>query len=454
MPDDIMDYLVPAIPGFYFMGNGNNDLFNYLPRDALDDGRISTTEIDAAIRSRLDGLGLTQDDLHPLDLISLRHDRDTIDPETGERRDTLGLVERDLELARDGAQAFFDDPIGNFLGIGVAVFGVGAAVYSAFSGFASQFMSFASDFVSRAIEGIGDFFRGLFDPIVLDLDGDGVELVGLDDSTATFDFDDDGLAERVGWVGADDGLLVFDADGNGIIDAADEVAFVGYLEGARTDLEGLSAFDSDGDGQLTEADAAEGGFDWSQFQVWRDANQNGRSDAGELISLADAGIVSIALGLNGDASEVDGNLIHNTTTFTRADGTVGAAADVSFATHTYAAETVAVGDHAVGVATDMGASALFISADSHRGFVQGTDQNDTIIFSEFDDVFLVSGGEGHDRIVFAGEIDDDDLSFTLLRDEGLIVFRNEATGESFFVADDVEQITFGSRTYDLEPLWT
>lgn len=61
-----------------------------------------------------------------------------------------------------------------------------------------------------------------------------------------------------------------------------------------TDLDRLAAFDSNGDGLLTSADAR-----FSEFRVWRDLNQNGATDQGELFGLAELGINSI--NLNGTA---------------------------------------------------------------------------------------------------------------------------------------------------------
>ena len=54
-------------------------------------------------------------------------------------------------------------------------------------------------------------------PLVLDLDGDGVETVSVAQGTY-FDHDGNGFAENTGWVGADDGLLVRDLNENGVID--------------------------------------------------------------------------------------------------------------------------------------------------------------------------------------------------------------------------------------------
>ncbi len=57
-----------------------------------------------------------------------------------------------------------------------------------------------------------------YGPIVLDLDGDGIELVAADQSTAAFDVDRNGSLNVTGWVSADDGLLVFDMNETGSAD--------------------------------------------------------------------------------------------------------------------------------------------------------------------------------------------------------------------------------------------
>jgi len=101
---------------------------------------------------------------------------------------------------------------------------------------------------------------------------------------------------------------------------------VGYLPGAKTDLEGLTAFDTNNNGLFDEGDAAYG-----SFHVWQDANRNGVSEAGELTTLADAGIRSIDLALAPSGEQVAGNTIHNTSRYTRTDGTTGEVADAAFA---------------------------------------------------------------------------------------------------------------------------
>lgn len=64
------------------------------------------------------------------------------------------------------------------------------------------------------------------DPLVLDLDGDGVETTTLSKTTiggVNFNLDAKGLAEKTGWVGKDDGLLVRDLDGDGLITSGREL---------------------------------------------------------------------------------------------------------------------------------------------------------------------------------------------------------------------------------------
>ena len=44
-------------------------------------------------------------------------------------------------------------------------------------------------------------------PLVLDLDGDGVETTSVNDQWVMFDLDGDGVKNRTGWAGADDGIF-------------------------------------------------------------------------------------------------------------------------------------------------------------------------------------------------------------------------------------------------------
>lgn len=165
-------------------------------------------------------------------------------------------------------------------------------------------------------------------PIVLDLDGDGVETTELASDPVMFDMDGDGTLDRTGWAGSGDGLLALDRNRDGIVNDISEISFVGDLEGARTDLEGLAAFDSNRDGLLSAADSK-----FADFRVWIDGNHDGKTDTGELKLLPELGIVSIKLKgeSTGDPVLAGRNVVYNTTSFVRGDGTTGKVGDIGLA---------------------------------------------------------------------------------------------------------------------------
>jgi hypothetical protein len=99
------------------------------------------------------------------------------------------------------------------------------------------------------------------DPLVLDLDGDGLELTRSDGGNVYFDIDHDGFAERTGWVGGDDGLLARDLNGNGKIDDITEL----FGNAATPGFGVLATLDSNSDGKISATDSAFG-----TLRIWRD----------------------------------------------------------------------------------------------------------------------------------------------------------------------------------------
>ncbi|MDR6666387.1 hypothetical protein [Rhizobium sp. 1399] len=181
-------------------------------------------------------------------------------------------------------------------------------------------------------------------PVLLDLDGDGhVDLRPLDltatNPTPTFDWDVDGVRDKTAWVGPNDGFLAIDlgADGSagpdGIIDQARELAFSLWPENDATsdisDLDGLRlVFDTNHDNVLDANDAR-----WSEFRIWRDSNQNGVSDAGELLTMSEAGIKLVNLIPNpaGGQAFDDGSAIMGTSSYETTNGQTHIVADASLA---------------------------------------------------------------------------------------------------------------------------
>ena len=131
-------------------------------------------------------------------------------------------------------------------------------------------------------------------PLVIDLDGDGLETMPVSQSSAFFDFDNDGAAEQTAWVSSDDALIVFDANNDGLISGRSELVFADYLDGAQTDLEGFAAFDSNADGVVSAQDDA-----WGLLKIWQDFNSDGQTDEGELQAFSDFGISAIDLASSG-----------------------------------------------------------------------------------------------------------------------------------------------------------
>lgn len=162
-------------------------------------------------------------------------------------------------------------------------------------------------------------------PLVFDLDGDGLELVGIDESQVMVRGEGRSLT-RAEWVGSDDGSLALDRNDDGRISAFDEISFVQDVEGAATDLEGLAAYDSNGDGVLDGSDAR-----FAEFSVWQDLDQDGESKAGEVRSLAEWDITSIALTAHTPGTQFggeDANTVFGYTAIGWADGEEGVAGDV------------------------------------------------------------------------------------------------------------------------------
>lgn len=169
--------------------------------------------------------------------------------------------------------------------------------------------------------------EGFICPIVLDLDGNGIQTVTL---AAGVHFDHDGnlRAELSGWTGAGDGLLVWDRNNDGLITSGAELLGNQTLlpDGtlAANGFAALAAYDN-GDGQITAADQI-----YVNLGVWRDENGNGEVESGELTSLADWGVTAISTAWV-DSTFVDpaGNAHRQIGTFVM-NGTSRGAADVWF----------------------------------------------------------------------------------------------------------------------------
>ena len=164
-------------------------------------------------------------------------------------------------------------------------------------------------------------------PIALDLDGDGIETLAVEEN-ARFDHATDGLAELTGWVAPDDGILVRDLNGSGTIESGRELfgseTLLSNGSKAANGFEALKELDTNADGVIDATDVA-----YAELRVWKDANSNGRTDAGELLTLTEAGVQSVNLGYtNSGFVDVQGNAHKQVGSYTTTDGQTRAATDV------------------------------------------------------------------------------------------------------------------------------
>ncbi|WP_413603014.1 hypothetical protein [Curtobacterium sp. Curtsp57] len=211
--------------------------------------------------------------------------------------------------------------LGVFIGAGIgALVGsqIGEDLYESFSDLMNAL--FSGD-LSDWLNGAGPFYTRPIDPLVLDLDGDGLDVIDLAHSNAHFDLNDNGLAEKTAWIGSDDGFLALDSNGNGRIDGINELFGNETTDGFQV----LAKYDDNKDGVIDANDAI-----YDQLKVWRDLDGDGVTDVGELTSLRDAGVASINLQTSRTGEWVNGNLSTESATYTKADGTAGKIADIWF----------------------------------------------------------------------------------------------------------------------------
>ncbi len=171
---------------------------------------------------------------------------------------------------------------------------------------------------------------GLVTPLMLDLDGNGVQTLGLD-AGVQFDVANQGQAASTGWVSPTDGLLVLDRNHNEVIDDGGELFGSGTLladgSHASDGFAALATLDANGDGVIDAVDA-----NFKSLAVWVDVNSDGQTQAGELKALDALGISALHLAATETLSLDNGNLIGLTSSYDTADGASHELADVWLAT--------------------------------------------------------------------------------------------------------------------------
>lgn len=170
-------------------------------------------------------------------------------------------------------------------------------------------------------------------PLILDLDGDGVETISKN-ASIHFDHDGNRFAENTGWVGKDDGLLVWDRNGNGKIDNGGELfgnnTLLANGSKAPNGFLALAELDSNHDGKVDANDVA-----FAQLRVWKDGDSNAVVSDGELMTLNAAGgqRLNVAF-VTQNQTDSQGNKHLQAGQYVHTNGSARALTDVWFAADT------------------------------------------------------------------------------------------------------------------------
>ena len=172
------------------------------------------------------------------------------------------------------------------------------------------------------------------DPLAIDLDGDGIETLGVGANPILFDHNADGIKTGTGWLKGDDAWLTLDRDGNSQVDSGrelfgvdTEISVGNQTRTATTGFEALASLDANADGLFDVSDAA-----FTQVRLWQDLNQDGISSANELSTLSSQGIQSISLNVSTTTTDLgNGNSVTGTATVTRSNGSTTGVSSVAVA---------------------------------------------------------------------------------------------------------------------------
>ena len=333
------------------------------------------------------------------------------------------------------------------------------------------------------------------DPLVLDLNGDGVRLTSFGEAPVLFDIDHDGGSKEItGWVSSEDGIVVMDLNGNGQIDGIHETLSE-YFNGAAGangeagekpyahGFAALKSLDSNIDDAFTSADAA-----WSSVKVWQDADHDGQTDAGELKSLTELAISRIDLaptvqsGLVNGGNEVlaTGSFVMNGVTreaqaarfIAEATGHTSAASGSGSTLTAQDGQSTYVSGSTAGEMIDVAAKGVrnayggsgddTLTGDASANWLAGSLGADTFNGGAGDDMLIVDAddlqadihaGEGFDMLQVVGSAG---VTLNLAQAEvevavggtGNDVFVGGGRGSVFIRADDGDDILIGGAAND------
>jgi hypothetical protein len=290
---------------------------------------------------------------------------------------------------------------------------------------------------------------GTATPLILDLNHDSVRTLGTD-AGLQYDLTGSGLRASVGWSSAEDGFLVRDINHDGSINDGTEMfgeaTVLANGERAQDGFEALSDLDTNQDGIINSQDQA-----FNSLAIWRDANTDGVTNAGELLTLAQHDIASLNLGYTESDRVDNGNQLRLVSNYTTTDGTSYEMVDVWLTTNyqTNTPETLSAVPAVLEKLTDTEgqddfevSQLVFHEQYSQRAMESALDyyldQQDASELSQA--IFEIHGGDSTkpSEVRLAGllqnyandETDQDQLNFTGFSDSATIETRNIMTSSN------------------------
>ncbi len=163
-------------------------------------------------------------------------------------------------------------------------------------------------------------------PLVLDLNGDGVQTTTLDNGVA-FDIQGHGQRVQTAWVDTADALLALDLNNDGVINNGTELfgdsTRLSTGNTAQDGFQALAQYDGNQDGVIDGLDAV-----FANLKLWIDANHNGVSEATELHTMAQHGVQSLQLAATSSTQMNNGNTFSLVSSWTDTSGRTHALVDV------------------------------------------------------------------------------------------------------------------------------
>ncbi len=243
------------------------------------------------------------------------------------------------------------------------------------------------------------------DPLVIDLDGDGIELLDYTQARVYYDVDNDGFVEKTGWVSADDGMLAYDKNQDGVINDITELFSEYMSDNASNGLEALAEYDSNSDGVFDGSDTI-----FNDVRVWQDINVDGVVDEGELHTLVDLGIASINLGgTNPNGEILAGNEILARSSLATTSGQILGVAAVNFLVDPMGHEWQDDGNTGAIIYSEAGVNSYIVedtagvnisTADKGVSSLYGNSGNDTLIGDGGINVILITIREPAEILFF------------------------------------------------------